>query len=246
MIRPAYTKDYVFLGLGVLACVLILIFVFSDKKHTSPPQDATALNEAYQRAYQLWITTIPNIKDAHLDWPVYRKSAAKMAAVFAQKVIGLTPDEDRTCDFKDISKEIPELQEYIVLSCKLGIMGLDYYGNPETIFNPNYIVTRDQLVTILSRILFGNTYNITPGELSFSDKAKNFFIHSVWNISKAVGIIHPLSSSHDRYTKHLDVIKKLWVMTDYTPSIQEFKGTFMLIMYKLDQMGMSKIQKLIK
>jgi hypothetical protein len=65
-------------------------------------------------------------------------------------------------------------------------MGLDYYGDPDVIFNPNYVVTRDQFVTILSRILFRNEYNIKHGELTFYDKASNFVSHSLSNISKAL------------------------------------------------------------
>jgi hypothetical protein len=57
-----------------------------------------------------------------MDAPLYRKFAAKMASEFAIKVIGLIPDESRTCDFNDIDNEIPELQYYMRLSCKLGIM----------------------------------------------------------------------------------------------------------------------------
>ena len=109
-----------------------------------------------------------------------------MMSEFAIKVVRRTPDESRECNFKDINKEIPELQQYIRLSCQLGIMGLDYYGDPDIIFNPNYIVTRDQFVTILSRILFRNEYNIQHGELTIYDKAKNFVSHSLSNIGKAL------------------------------------------------------------
>jgi hypothetical protein len=140
---------------------------------------------------------------------LYRKFAAKMASEFALKVLGRTPDQSRTCEFSDIKKEIPELQYYMKLSCRLGIMGLDYYGNPDDTFNPNYVVTRDQFVTILSRTLFGNEFNIQPEELTFLDKAKNFFVHTLTNISTALGLNLALSTPLDRYTKHLAVIKKL-------------------------------------
>ena len=140
---------------------------------------------------------------------VYRKSAAKMVSVFAMKVFGRVPDESKPCAFTDIKKEPEELQQYIQLSCKLGIMGLDYYGNSEVVFNPNYFVTRDQFVTMLSRMIFGNEYNIKPGELSFSDRVRNFFKHSLANISKALGIDVTITTPLDWYTKHMEVIKKL-------------------------------------
>lgn len=114
-----------------------------------------------------------------MDAPLFRKFAAKMASEFALNAVGLIPDENKPCKFSDIRKETPELQYYIQLSCKLGIMGLDYYGDPDTVFNPNYVVTRDQLATILSRILFRNENNIKHDELTLQDKAKNFLNHSL-------------------------------------------------------------------
>jgi len=167
-----------------------------------------------------------------------------MASEFAIKVIWLTPDDSRTCEFNDIKNEIPELQYYMRLSCKLGIMGLDYYGEPDTIFNPNYVITRDQFVTILSRLLFRTEYNIKYDEITLYDKAKNFVSHSLSNISKALGINLNINTPLDWYTKHLEIIKKLWIMTDYTISLKEFRIYVLLIMYRLDQLGINNIQKL--
>lgn len=201
-------------------------------------------NDAYLRAYRLGITTMSNIKESEMEAPLFRKFAAKMASEFAIKVVWLTPDESRTCEFTDIDKEIPELQYYMRLACKLGIMGLDYYGEPDILFNPNYIVTRDQFVTILSRILFRNEYNIKHGELTIYDKAKNFVSHSLSNISQALGINLNVSTKLDWYTKHLEAIKKLWVITNYTLTIKEFRGYVMIIMYRLDEMGITKVKNL--
>jgi len=187
---------------------------------------------------------MPDINKANLEWMLYRKFAAKMTSEFAIKVMWLTPDESRTCEFNDIKNEIPELQYYIKLSCKLGIMGLDYYGDPDTIFNPNYIVTRDQFVTILSRIIFKDEYNLEYEELSFLDKTKNFAIHTLNNITKALRLNIEINTSLDRYTKHLEIIKKLDIITNYTISIQEFKIFVLLIMYRLDQLGIENVQNL--
>jgi hypothetical protein len=123
-------------------------------------------------------------------------------------------------------------------------MGLDYYGDPDTIFNPNYIVTRDQFVTILSRIIFKDEYNLEYEELSFLDKTKNFAIHTLNNITKALRLNIEINTSLDRYTKHLEIIKKLDIITNYTISIQEFKIFVLLIMYRLDQLGIENIQNL--
>ncbi len=201
-------------------------------------------NDAYLRAYNLWITTVSPIQNAELDTQLLRKFAAKMIAEFAIEVVGILPDEGKLCSFTDISEETPELQYYMRLSCKLGIMGLDYYGDADTVFNPNYVVTRDQFVTLLSRTLFRDTYNIQQGELTFYDKAKNFVSHSMTNISKALGINMVISTPLDWYTKHLQAIKKLWIITNYTLSTKEFKGYVMIIMYRLDKLGIAKVKNL--
>lgn len=201
-------------------------------------------NDAYQRAYKLWITTIPNIKDANLEGVLYRKMVAKMISEFALKVVGITPDETKVCEFNDIRNEDPELQYYIKLSCQLWIMGLDYYGNPDTTFNPNYYLTRDQFVTILSRTLFGNIYNLQREEYSFFDKAKNFAVHTLNNISKALKLSIRINTPLDWYTKHLNIIKTLDVMTDYRTDIKEFRIYDILIMYRMDLRWIDAIQSL--
>lgn len=38
------------------------------------------------------------------------------------KVLDISPDTTRTCEFDDISNEVEELQYYMKLSCQLGIM----------------------------------------------------------------------------------------------------------------------------
>ena len=38
-------------------------------------------------------------------------------------------------------------------------MGLESDGTPGKVFNPNTTVTRAQFGTMLSRLLYGNTYN---------------------------------------------------------------------------------------
>ncbi len=202
--------------------------------------------DVYQRAHTLGITSAPTIEDANLKGVLYRKISAKMFSEFAIQVAGLTPDTTKKCEFKDIHNEIKELQKYIKLSCQLGIMGVDYYWNPDTIFNPNYFVTRDQLVTMLSRILFGDIYNIQEWELTFSNKARNFFVHTLTNIRTALWLNFRISTPLDWYTKHLEVIKKLWLMTDYTPTLKEYRIYVIIILYKLDQMGIKKINSLME
>lgn len=200
--------------------------------------------DVYQRAYRLWITTIPNIEDANLKWVLYRKIAAKMMSEFAINVVWIIPDKEKTCEFTDISKENWETQQYIKLACQLWIMWLDYYGNPDTVFNPNYYLTRDQFVSILSRIIFGNTYNLQIEEYNFFDKTKNFVVHTLNNICTALNLNIRISTPLDWYTKHLEAIKKLHIITDYRPYIKEFRIYALLIMYNIEQQKIQSIQSL--
>lgn len=200
-------------------------------------------NDAYIRAYHLGITTIPTIQEADMNWLLFRKFAAKMVSEFAVKVIGRLPDKTKKCIFTDIDKENLELQYYIKRSCQLGIMWLDYYGNPDTTFNPNYFVTRAQLVTILSRLLFKDSYNIKAGEITLYDQIKNFVSHTVWNISNALGISLNVPTIIDWYTKHLAIIKNLWIITDYRLTIKEMRWYLILIMYRIDKLWVNNVQK---
>lgn len=213
--------------------------------HSSTSYPAERI-DAYQRAYTLGMISANNIKDANLDGILYRKFAAKIASEFAIKALKIIPDTNRICEFSDINNESDELKYYMKLSCQLGIMGLDYYGNPDTVFNPNHFVTRDQFVTILSRMLFRNTYNLKPNEYTFFDRVRNIAIHTLKNITEALKLNIPLKARIDWYSKHLEAIKKLWLMTNYTISIKEFRIYVILILYRLDKLWYEKVQKLIQ
>lgn len=78
---------------------------------------------------------------------------AKMISNFAITLGGLTPDTNKTCTFDDIANQNAELKFYIKISCQLGLMGIDIDN-----FDPNGQVTRAQFGTILSRVIWGNTY----------------------------------------------------------------------------------------
>jgi hypothetical protein len=79
---------------------------------------------------------------------------AKMMATYAIEMMGSVVDTWRTCTFNDIGDQTEEMKSYIKLSCQLGIMWVGV-----TSFNPNWLVTRAEFGTVLSRILYGNTYN---------------------------------------------------------------------------------------
>lgn len=111
-------------------------------------------NDAYLYAYRIGITTMPTIQQANIEWNLIRRDMAKMMVNYAIKVMSGIVDTWRQCEFDDIENQSNEMNAYIKLSCQLGIMWVD-----TTKFNPDWIVTRAQFWTVLSRILYGNKYN---------------------------------------------------------------------------------------
>ncbi|MCF7834684.1 hypothetical protein K9M48_01325 [Candidatus Gracilibacteria bacterium] len=127
-----------------------------------PNKYSTEMVDAFQYAYGLGITTMCPIESARLDQYILRKELAKMISEFAIKVIGIYPDFSKTeCDeYNDIRTESQELQFYMRLSCRLGLMGLHTDGiTVKYNFDPNQYVDRAQFGTIMSRLIFGGTYN---------------------------------------------------------------------------------------
>ena len=114
---------------------------------------STELNNAYLWAYAHGITTMATIQKAKMWGILIRSHMAKMISNFAITLGGLTPDTNKTCTFDDIANQNAELKFYIKISCQLGLMGIDIDN-----FDPNGQVTRAQFGTILSRVIWGNTY----------------------------------------------------------------------------------------
>ena len=64
------------------------------------------------------------------------------------------------CSFSDLAPVAgTDLAAYAETACQLGLMGVGTNG----IFNPNGVVTRAEFGTVLSRVLWGDTYNATEG-----------------------------------------------------------------------------------
>lgn len=117
------------------------------------------LNDAYLYAYHLWITTIPTILKADLEWVLIRSHMAKMMVNYAIKVLNKQPDLTLSCNFNDIGNETVELQWYIKLACQLGLMWYASDGVTQNAsFYPERIVDRAQFGTVLSRLLRGTLY----------------------------------------------------------------------------------------
>ena len=129
---------------------------------TTTPQACSAYSEelhgAYSFARSFDITTIDQCINANLQWPLIRKDLAKMMVNFATYVFNrneILVDDPRCQLFSDIANETKETKRYIQKACEYGLMWLESDGlNPQTKFDPYFVVNRAQFWTILSRFLW--------------------------------------------------------------------------------------------
>lgn len=119
-------------------------------------------NQAYLWAFKNWITTTSNIIDAKLDTKVTRAQLAKMISQFAIKVMWKTPNTSKDCSafLPSIKKyQGQDLYDFMITSCQLDLMWIDLNGGVLSNFMPDKYVTRWEFWTVLSRVLYGTTYN---------------------------------------------------------------------------------------
>ncbi len=125
------------------------------------------LIDAFQFAYGLGVTTMCPMEKANITWGLLRKDLSKMIVEYAVTIVWLYPDiTKKWCDlYEDMEDQSSEMKFYSKIICQLWLMGLESDGiTPLKSFNPNTFVTRAQFGTILSRLIFGNTYNIREWE----------------------------------------------------------------------------------
>ena len=164
-------------------------------------------NDAFLHACNLGMTESTSLKNIDIKEYILRKDVAKIISLFAVKELDMQPDIERTCRFSDIRNESEDLQSYMELSCQLWIMGLKKDGTPDTIFKPNNYVTRAQFGTMLSRLIYGDMYNVALGS------------KTPW------------------YYNHLQALQKNEIMMQISnPTIKkEMKGWIMLMLYRISQ-----------
>jgi hypothetical protein len=109
--------------------------------------------DAYNFARKYWITTAPSINDAKMYSPLTRIQMAKILSYFAINVLWKKPDVSKwTIKFDDVTNKMnSEHNNWVTLAYQLGIMWKDISNN---YFRPNDEVTRAELVTALSRLLY--------------------------------------------------------------------------------------------
>ena len=94
-----------------------------------------------------------SIDNANMYGNITRAEMAKMLSVYAEEVLGATADEAKTCNFSDIDSVKGDLHDFIIKSCKLGIMGQGI-----TAFRPYDNISRAEFGTALSRVLWNDKY----------------------------------------------------------------------------------------
>lgn len=188
----------------------------ADMCWVSTSKYSDELKLAYLYSYSYWITTMCPIESAFLDGYLIRSHFAKMISEFAVNVLGKEPDEWKEwCDeFDDIDSLDAELYDLVITSCELDLMWQESdWVTPAKSFNPNDYVTRAQFGTVLSRLLFGDVYNI-------KDESKVYMNAWFW------------------YKDHLEALKRYWIMTKIDgdwPNSLERRGWVMLMLQRADE-----------
>ncbi len=98
-------------------------------------------------------TTMPTFMQARYYDQITRAQLAKIMGEFAKNIMGKLPDKSKQCTF---TGEDPDgLAAYMIQACQLGLMNMT---------RPNDILTRGEYMTVLSRMLYGKTYEQTNVE----------------------------------------------------------------------------------
>lgn len=103
-------------------------------------------------------------------------------------------------NYKDVNADLGDLADYIQLAYQLQIMGINADGTPIQAFEPHKLVSRAEFATVLSRVIWGNKYNI---------------------------------SGDDRYSAHLQALKKYEIIKSDTPANWwELRGRALLMLHR--------------
>lgn len=142
----------------------------------------------------------------------------------AQIIIALTevtwqePNIEKKCEFADL-KWTPEATKVAAeLVCQFDIMGINQDLTPLKNFNPDEIVTRDQLTTVISRIIRREKYN--QGGKTFYEKHIEKLAEE-WLLTD--------SSPSDKKA------------SDTTPNLVEVKGIFYLLLQRAEKKNLIAI-----
>ena len=109
------------------------------------------------------MTTKCPIHDANLYWTIRRDELAKMLTEYAIEVLDLKPEAGKSgCTaYNDIADSSAEMRYYMKTACVQNIMWLESDGKtPMKSFYPHWLVSRAEFGTTLSRLIYGDAYNL--------------------------------------------------------------------------------------
>ncbi len=155
--------------------------------------------EAYQWAYKYNITTQPTIEKAKMNGNLTRQAFAKMVVNYLENVVWINQTSLVSCNFPDENKITNNLKPYARKTCTLNIMWTNWKN-----FNPTNSLSRAQLWTVLSRILWWSEHD-AGGEL--------YYIYHV-NALQDAGIMNNISNVSKTFAKRWDVLIMLKRMYD--------------------------------
>ena len=124
----------------------------ADNKNTLSPELKWAFDRALQHGF------LSEQEKTLFNKPMTRLQFAHMLLSVSNK-LGIEIDEKKTCDFKDINwlsnADIATMKKV----CQLNIMGLHPNQTALTNFMPKQFINRAQMVTVISRMIWGKTFN---------------------------------------------------------------------------------------
>lgn len=142
----------------------------------------------------------------------------------AQMIIALTevtwqePNIEKKCEFADLKWAPESTRVAAQLVCQFDIMGINQDLTPLKNFNPDEIVTRDQLTTVTSRIIRREKYN---------QGGKTFYEKHIEKLAEEWLLIN--SSPSDKKA------------SDTTPNLVEVKGIFYLLLQRAEKKNLIAI-----
>ena len=124
----------------------------SKSNSTTSSTYSTEFQQAYEFAHEKWITTMPTIEKANMNWPLTRIAMAKMLSQYAMNVLWQKPANIVTPKFNDVTDKMDtDYDDGVTLAYQLWIM---WQNMPNNNFRPNDEVTRAEFATALSRMAY--------------------------------------------------------------------------------------------
>ena len=122
-------------------------------------QWGSTYSEEFQQAYEFakgnWITTMPTIQKANMEWKLTRIAMAKMLSQYAMNVLWQKPANIVTPKFNDVTDKMDtDYDDGVTLAYQLWIM---WQNMPNNNFRPDDEVTRAEFATALSRMLYATS-----------------------------------------------------------------------------------------